>query len=288
MHPIQNNVRLAKFSSYQIGGPADFLVEVDSAEEVMEATAWAEERDLPVFVLGGGTNLLFDDAGFRGLVIVMKADLVEVRGETVWAEAGAKMARVVQAAEMVGLSGLEPWCGLPGTVGGAVRGNAGCFGLETAHVLLNAHVFVQGEGVVEWHAEDFHYAYRHSVLKERWGVVLDATFQLKQNDVEAVRERGRAIAKLRMQKQPPGLSTGSFFKNPSVDQPAGWLIEQCGLKGFQVGGAKVSDHHANFLLNAGGASSVDFRELAKTVQSKVKERFGIELEPEIVFVPSQA
>ncbi len=286
MHPIQEHVRLAKFSTYQVGGEADFFVEVDSADEVAEAMAWAEERSLPVFVLGGGSNLLFDSAGFRGLVIAMKSGLIEVRGEHIWAEAGVKMAQVVKAAEEAGLAGLEPWCGLPGTVGGAVRGNAGCFGLETSHVLANTRVFFPGEGVQVLGAEDLHYGYRSSLLKERFGVVLDAEFALRTDRAEDVKMRGRDIARLRIQKQPPGLSTGSFFKNPSADQPAGWLIEQCGLKGLQVGGAKISEHHANFLMNAGGATSEDFLELSAQIEAAVFEKFGVKLEREIVFVPA--
>lgn len=287
MHPIQEHVRLAKFSTYQVGGEADFFVEVDSADEVAEAMAWANERGLPVFVLGGGSNLLFDSAGFRGLVIAMKSGLIEVRSEHIWAEAGVKMAQVVRAAEEAGLAGLEPWCGLPGTVGGAVRGNAGCFGLETAHVLANARVFFPGEGVKVLGPEDLRYGYRDSLLKERFGVVLDAEFSLRTDQAEDVKMRGREIAKLRIQKQPPGLSTGSFFKNPSTEQPAGWLIEQCGLKGLQVGGAKVSEHHANFLMNAGGATSEDFLELSRRIETAVFEKFGVKLEREIVFVPAE-
>lgn len=280
---IQENHPLARYTTYQIGGPADFFVEATSTEEVLEALEWAEDRDMPVFVFGGGSNLLFDDEGFRGLVIRMRAQGVEVRCEEVWAEAGCVTAKVVKAAAEAGLTGLEAWNGLPGTVGGAVLGNAGCFGVETKDVLKEASVYLPGEGVKTLKVEDFGYHYRWSRFKTENGVILSAVFKLTRGEPVKIQERMNEIARSRIQKQPPGSSTGSFFKNPTGDH-AGRLIEAAGLKGKQVGKAMISPAHANFMLNTGGASSADVLGLAELVQNEVQQQFGIRLEREVVYV----
>ncbi|MFA6023928.1 MAG: UDP-N-acetylmuramate dehydrogenase [Candidatus Gracilibacteria bacterium] len=283
---LREDHNLAPYCTFQIGGPADFFVEARGSEEVLEALNWAEERDLPVFVFGGGSNLLFDDGGFRGLVIRMRLAGVEVRGEEVWAEAGVMMAKVVLAAAEAGLTGLEAWNGLPGTVGGAVFGNAGCFGVEAKDVLESAEVWMPGEGVKTVGVEFFEYDYRWSRLKKEGGVVLSASFKLQRGERGEILEKMKEIARSRISKQPPGSSTGSFFKNPPGDH-AGRLIEAAGLKGKWLGKARISDQHANFFLNAGGATAADILNLAALVEKTVFEKFGIRLEREVVFVPSE-
>lgn len=281
---IQENHLLAPYTTYQIGGPADYFVEAQSTEEVLESLDWAAELDLPVFVFGGGSNLLFDDAGFRGLVIRMKAEGVKVEGERVTADAGVLMARVVKAAAEAGLTGIEAWNGLPGTVGGAVTGNAGCFGVETKDVLESAVVWLPGEGVRDVTPEFFDYHYRTSRLKKEPGIVLSATFKLAKGEAEEITAKMREIARSRIQKQPPGSSTGSFFKNPEGDS-AGRLIEAAGLKGHVLGKAQISPHHANFFLNKGGATAGDILALADLAQKTVGDKFGVVLEREVVYVP---
>lgn len=284
---IQEDHRLAPYSTFQIGGLADFFLEAKSTEEVLAGIAWAEDRDMPYFVFGGGSNILFDDGGFRGLVIRVKSSGLAVDGERVTAEAGVMTAKVVQAAAEAGLSGLEAWNGLPGTVGGATYGNAGCFGVETKDVLESAEVFFPGEGVKKVGADFFEYGYRDSALKTAPGVVLSATFKLQKGDVEEIKVRMKEIAKSRIQKQPAGSSTGSFFKNPSPEKPAGRLLEQCGMKGRCVGKAQISNQHANFFLNTGGASASDILALQVLATQAVQEKFGITLEREVVFVPAE-
>lgn len=278
--------RLAHYSTYQIGGPADFFVEAHTEEELMEALKWAAERNTPVFVFGGGSNLLFDDEGFRGLVIRVKGGKIRVDGDQMRVDAGVSTALLVKAAAEAELTGLEAWNGLPGTVGGAVFGNAGCFGVETKDVLESARVFVPGRGVEEWRTEELNYRYRHSRLKEEGGVVLSAVFQLQKGEPTAIWARMKEVAKSRIQKQPPGPGTGSFFKNPSPNQPAGRLIDQCGLKGLRVGGAQVSEYHANFLFNVGKATAADILKLAQQIEVAVKNRFGLALEREVIYVPA--
>ncbi len=285
---IQEDHSLSQYGTYQIGGLADFFVEASSVEEVQEALDWALEGDLPYFVFGGGSNLLFDDAGFRGLVIRVRAHKLEVEGNQIHADAGVMAGALVKAALESGLTGLEAWNGLPGTVGGAIYGNAGCFGVETVDVLKEADVFLPGEGVKTLTVDDLDYDYRTSKLKNIPGVVvLGGTFKLKEGDAGEIAENMKEIARSRIQKQPPGLSTGSYFKNPIGDKSAGWLIDQCGLKGEKLGGAMISEHHANFFVNAGGATAQDVLDLEELVRGKVKEKFGIELEREVIFVPAR-
>lgn len=277
---------LAKYTTYQVGGPADFFVEAGTEAEVVEALAWAEEKGMAVFVFGGGSNLLFDDAGFRGLVIHLRSDDVCVEGELVTAGAGVLMAKVVKAAAEAQLTGMEGWNGLPGTVGGAVVGNAGCFGVETKDLLQSARVWLPGEGVREVGTEFFEYHYRWSRLKKERGVVLSATFQLRIGDAGGIAEKMREVARARIQKQPAGASTGSFFKNPEGDH-AGRLLEAAGFKGRALGKAQFSEQHANFLLNRGGASAAELLALADLAQDEVQKQFGVRLEREVVYVPAE-
>lgn len=283
---IQEDIALAPYCTFQIGGAADFFLEAKSTEEVLEGIDWAEERDLPFFVFGGGSNLLFDDGGFRGLVIRVKSAGLKAEGEEIVADSGVLMAKLVLAAADAGLTGLEAWNGLPGTVGGAVRGNAGCFEVECKDVLKSAEVWLPGEGVKTMKASDFEYEYRDSKLKREGGVVLSATFKLAKGEEAEIKKKMMEIARSRIQKQPPGSSTGSFFKNPVGDH-AGRLIEAAGLKGKRLGKAQISDQHANFFLNTGGATAADILALAELVEKTVKEKFGIELEREVVFVPAE-
>ncbi len=288
---IKENELLARYCTFQIGGPADFFLEAASTKELLAGIEWAEERDLPYFVFGAGSNLLFDDEGFRGLVIRVKSEGLKVEGERITVDAGVMSAKVVLAAAEAGLTGLEAWNGLPGTVGGAVYGNAGCFGVETKDVLESAEVFFpgeEGEGkeprLRRVGVEFFEYGYRNSRLKKEADIVLNAVFRLKKGDPAAIKTRMMEVAKSRIQKQPAGSSTGSFFKNPSPEQSAGWLIEQCGLKGKRVGGAQISEQHGNFFLSTGKTTAADILALADLAEKTVLEKFGVTLEREVVFV----
>lgn len=280
---FERDYELAGCCAYRVGGPADWFFDAGSVEDLVTAVEWADKEGVKVFVMGRGTNVLFDDEGFRGLVVRFKSDGLELDGEKVVADAGVLMPKLVRAAGEAGLTGFEAWNGLPGTVGGAVYGNAGSFGVEVKDVLERAEVFVPGEGVKEFGVEDFEFGYRDSALKRNGGVVLRVIFRLKKGDAEEIKANMAEIAKKRVGKQPPGASCGSFFKNP-VDHPAGWLIEQCGLKGKSVGGAMISEDHANFFLNKESAKASDILGLARIAKEAVKEKFGIELEEEVVYV----
>ncbi len=285
---IQENHSLARYGTYQIGGLADYFVEVKTEQELKEALTWADQKKLKSFVFGGASNLLFDDAGFRGLVVRIRLQSIEVRADLaeIQAEAGTSTMQVVKAAAEAGLSGMEAWNGLPGTVGGAVVGNAGCFGVETKDILKWAEVLENGK-VRRLAPADLGYSYRNSLLKHSTAVVLRACFQLTHGEPLSIQEKMKEIVRVRAGKQPPGLSTGSFFKNPSVEQSAGFLIDQCGLKGAQLGQAQISPRHGNFFVNLGGATAQNILDLGKMAQDAVHEKFGLTLEREIVFVPAQ-
>ncbi len=277
---------LQKYCTFQVGGPADYFLNAENEEDLAAAAKWAKREGARIFVFGGGSNLLFADEGFRGLVVRVAIGGVKVDGERVTAGAGLKMAELVKAAAEAGLTGLEAWHGLPGTVGGAVFGNAGCFGVEVKDVLESAHVFIPGEGVKEVNADWFDYDYRNSRLKRgEAGTVLSAVFKLQRGDAEEIKTAMMEIARKRIGKQPAGASTGSFFKNPA-DHAAGWLIEQCGLKGKMIGGAQISEQHGNFFLNKGTAKASDILALAEFAEQAVKEKFGIELEREVEVIPA--
>lgn len=281
---FQKDRILAPFCTYQIGGKADWFLEASSIEDVEEAISWAEGSGVKHFIFGGGSNLLFSENGFRGLVIRAMMNNLKVEGEKIIADAGVKIFALVKAAQDAGLTGMEAWNGLPGTVGGAIFGNAGCFGVETKDILESAKLYIPNEGVTQKDVDFFEYEYRNSKVKKSGEIaVLQGTFKLQKGEPEQIKAKMDEIAKLRITKQPPGSSTGSFFKNPEGDS-AGRLIEAAGLKGEMIGRAQISPQHANFILNKGGATSKDILELAGLAQKKVKENFGIDLHREVVLV----
>jgi UDP-N-acetylmuramate dehydrogenase len=290
------NEPLARHTSARIGGAADWLVVVESREALIEAVQAAQACQLPWRILGGGSNLLVADAGVRGLVIINKTrKLVFQEGGHVYAESGVNLSSLARSCITRGLAGLEWAANVPGTVGGAVVGNAGAHGGDVASVLESAVLFdpARREGtVVEWSVKQFEYGYRDSLLKRiargraphaATRTVLAAMFVLTPGDpVELARRADQFVAR-RKATQPPGASTGSMFKNPPGDY-AGRLIEAAGLKGTQVGGAQISPLHANFFVNTGNATAADFKALIDLAREQVQRRFGVTLELEIELI----
>ncbi|WP_200900251.1 UDP-N-acetylmuramate dehydrogenase [Rubrobacter aplysinae] len=280
---------LRRYTAWKIGGPADALLEPDSAGEAERALADAEENGVPVTVLGGGTNVLVRDGGIRGLVIRLGKQLTGVEfdgpggegGQSVIAEAGVLYPVLANKTAARGLAGLEFATGIPGSVGGAVYMNAGAYGSETRNVLVWADVYRPGEGVVRMRNAELDLGYRHSILHERpdW-TVLRAGYGLTPGDAEDLQARIREYRGQRMSGSPSKPSCGSTFKRPEGDYP-GRVIEAAGLKGTRVGDVEISSVHANYLVNLGGGSSEDALELMRIARETVKERLGIELEPEV-------
>ena len=275
---------LANHTSLRIGGPADLFVRIRSEDDLVGAVRVAREAELPTFILGGGTNLLVADAGIRGVVLDNGWSDVTVRGTVVDAASGTPLASVAAAAARSGILGLEWMATVPGTVGGAVHGNAGAFGSDTAAALLDARLLdLNGD---QWNArgDELGYRYRTSSLQGTPVIVVRARFHGEPGDRPTAVRRIKEMANERMSKQPLAQpNTGSIFRNPAGDH-AGRLIEAAGLKGARIGDALVSEKHANFIVNAGAARAVDVRALIRRCQREVKTRFGIDLVPEVEMV----
>lgn len=276
---------LRRHVSFRIGGPADLLVVPRSADDLRAAAGYLFRERIPFVVLGAGSNVLIADAGIRGVVIKLGKglDRVAYDGERVIAEAGAGLPHLAREAAHRGLSGLEFAAGIPASVGGAVVMNAGAHGHAMEDVVHAVRVVTPaGERVLE--ASALGYAYRTSVLQTQPAVVLEATLTLARGDPAAVRQRTDAWLRHRGETQPIGPpSSGCVFRNPAGDH-AGRLIDLAGGKGLVVGGARVSEVHANYILNTGEATAADVRGLMDKVSALVMEKFGMALEPEITFL----
>jgi UDP-N-acetylmuramate--alanine ligase len=297
---LQEEVPLGRLTTAKVGGLADALVEVQTAEELAETAEWLWQEEIPFFVLGGGSNLLISDSGCRDLVVYNRAKKHEFRAGSngskdtaiLWAESGVSLGAIARQAAQLGWTGLEWAATVPGTVGGAVVGNAGAFGGDTAGSLQMVEILqrVEAQQPAKIRAErktlspaEMDFSYRSSLLRKNPGqaVVLSAAFRLQRCDPsEAVTRIGQFLAR-RRETQPAGSSLGSMFKNPPGDY-AGRLIEAAGLKGRRVGNAEISRQHANFFLNLGDAQAEDIRSLMELARRTVREKFGVELEPEIV------
>jgi UDP-N-acetylmuramate dehydrogenase len=290
---IRRAVPLARFTAARVGGPAEMLLEVRTANELAQAITLLWQERLDYVLLGGGSNVLVSDAGIRGVVLLNRARKVRfdasAQPPTVWAESGANLGLVARQAALRGLAGLEWAAGIPGTVGGAVYGNAGAHGSDMTGNLLVAEILhcmehgtAQAPARERWDLEKLVLSYRSSLIKRSPGkaVILAALLVLRQDDPAAIQAKMDDLVEYRRKTQPPGASMGSMFKNPPGDY-AGRLLEAAGLKGLVVGDAQISSVHANFFLNRGKASAADIDKLIRQARQAVLDRFGIELELEI-------
>ncbi len=284
---VREDEPLASRTSFGIGGPAEFFVEVGRVESLEKILEGAVERDIPHLLLGAGTNLLIADAGVEGLVIRVVNREHSIEGTRVRAGAGLKMMRLARAVADANLRGFEFAIGVPGTVGGAVYQNAGCWGKELREVLIEACGFVPGKGPQTWKPADLRFGYRTSALRDgplKGALVIEATIQLQRGDGEEARQTMARLTRERNETQPiKTKNCGSVFKNPPGDS-AGRLVQAAGLKGLREGHAVVSELHGNFIVNEGGATAADVRTLIEKVQAEVRRRFGAELEPEVEMV----
>ncbi|MBE0408747.1 MAG: UDP-N-acetylmuramate dehydrogenase [Anaerolineales bacterium] len=309
------NAPLAHLTSSQVGGPADGLISVQTVDELVEVAWQLYKIQVPFLVLGGGSNVLVSDAGFRGVVIHNMARDVHFdmnsHPPTAWAASGANFGLLARKAVAKDLTGLEWAAGIPGSVGGAVIGNAGAHGSEMANNLILAEILHLFKGIEannvtadspkreEWPVNRFDFNYRSSNLKRKSKVkknellqnqtlqpeyiVLSALIRLEKGEKETIRRKLMEFSAYRQQTQPPGASMGSMFKNPPGDH-AGRLIEAAGLKGMRVGQAEISKIHANFFINLGGATASEIWELIQLVNERVEDRFGIKLDLEIELI----
>ncbi|MCZ6530645.1 MAG: UDP-N-acetylmuramate dehydrogenase [Chloroflexi bacterium] len=279
---LQENAQLAQYTATRIGGPAEFLLTVHSAGELEGAAERLWELDCEFRLLGSGSNVLVADKGISGVVVLNQAKEVKFEEQRVWAESGASIGSIARRAVEKGLSGLEWAATVPGTIGGAIVGNAGAHGGDTASTLAHAEVIYRQEGRARWDVERLEFGYRTSWLKRNPGeaVVLAGRFVLSQTDPAETRATMEDYVDYRRQTQPTGASIGSMFRNPPGEH-AGRLIEAAGLKGERRGEAEISPKHANFFVNHGGASASQVHALIKLAQRRVAEKSGVALELEI-------
>ncbi len=284
---VKENVPLAPYTSARIGGPADILVTVDTVSELARVVKHLWKHEMPFVMLGGGSNILVSDKGVRGVVILNRAKKATFHAgdqPSVTAESGVVFSNLANRCASKGLSGIEWAATVPGTVGGAVYGNAGAFGGDMAGNLISAELLT-GNGKEKFTVEQMRYGYRTSVLKrgEIKAIVLSAELGLKNATKEDVTVQIQQFSAHRKSTQPPGASMGSMFKNPSGDY-AGRLIDAAGLKGTRIGNAEVSPLHGNFFINHGATRAQDIRALIQLVQKTVKDKQDVDLELEIEFV----
>ena len=321
---IQENVILAPYTLYKIGGPARFFIEVKSSEELKEALLFSLEKKLPFVIIGAGTNILISDRGFSGLAVKIKDGRVKTDGDKLTADAGVMMAKAVLESSKAGLTGLEWGIGIPGTVGGSIRGNAGCFGGETGRIIelvqllefpISNFQFPNKSQIPNFNPQiltfsnkDCKFEYRDSIFKKHpeW-IILSATFKLQKGDPEEIKEKIKNITLERSAKQDIGTKTcGCIFKNiswskidkenilekfPEMEKfrdkpslPASFLVDSAGLKNKKIGQVSISPKHANFFVNEGAATAEDVRKLIKITKDEVKNKFGVELEEEIQYI----
>jgi UDP-N-acetylmuramate dehydrogenase len=286
---LQENIPLSGYTSARIGGPADALLVVRSADELAQAAQKLWELEIPFLLIGGGSNVLVSDKGIRGVTLLNRARLVRIDSQaehpTVYAESGATLNDIAQRAARLGLSGLEWAASVPGSLGGAVYGNAGAFGGEMAGNVRSVDILHRRSGRQSWPVEKMEYGYRTSGLKgaSKEALILAATLKLAHGDTDAIQAKMAANSERRRKTQPPGASMGSMFKNPPGDK-AGRLLEAAGLKGKRLGNAEISTVHANFFINTEKTRAEDMKALLELAQRTVKEKFGVQLEPEIEIV----
>ena len=275
-----------RHTSFRIGGPADYFLLPSTAEEVKKILEICKEKELPYFILGNGSNLLVSDEGYCGVIIQLYRNYggITVEGTDIRAGAGALLSQIASAAKNASLTGFEFAGGIPGTLGGAVVMNAGAYGGEMKDVLKEVTVMTEQGEIMTIPAEKLEMGYRTSLVKKAGYLVLEAVISLKAGDVEEIKAIMKDLTEKRVSKQPLEYpSAGSTFKRPE-GYFAGKLIMDAGLRGYQVGGAQVSEKHCGFVINKGNATAADVCGLMKDVQEKVQEQFGVTLEPEVKFL----
>lgn len=277
---------MSSHTTFRIGGPAEVFLMPESYEQIRSALALCREEGVPYFVLGNGSNLLVSDSGYRGVIIQMDRNMgdIELKGTEIRACAGALLSSVAAAARKASLTGFEFAGGIPGTLGGAVVMNAGAYGGEMKDVLRKVTLMTKEGDIRVIPSDRLELGYRTSIIKKTGYLVLEAVISLEKGDPQAIQEKTKELASKRTEKQPLDYpSAGSTFKRPE-GYFAGKLIMDSGLRGFRVGGAQVSEKHCGFVINTGGATAKDVKELMDHVIRTVKENYNITLEPEVKFL----
>ena len=306
---IKENVILAPYTTFKIGGPARYFIEISDKNELLEVFDFVSKKNLKYFILGGGSNLLISDKGFDGVVIKIKLTEfnVDKKQNVFIVSSGVPLAKIIRESAAEGMSGMEWAAGIPGTVGGAIRGNARAFGKDTSTVIESVEFLDANDMKIKnFDHNECEFSYWGSIFKKKENlIVLSAKIKLESGDKNKSQEEITNIIKKRIAVQPQGVgSPGSFFLNPVVTNdelrqeferdkgmkskddklPAGWIIEQAGLSGKKIGGAMVSEKHANFIVNNGNATAEDVLMLTSYIKQQVRDKYGIQLESEVNYV----
>ncbi len=304
---LKKNILLKNYTTFKIGGPAEFFLIANRKEDVLRAVTLAKKLKLSIFVLGGGSNLLVSDKGVKGLVIKLKNNKIELlKNNIISADAGVELGKLVEFSINHSLEGLEWAGGLPGSLGGAVRGNAGAFGGETKDSVLEVEALDDTFNLRKFNRKQCQFSYRNSIFKKKKWSVVSAKIKLEKGDEKKLREIVNSRIDYRKQKHPLDFpNAGSIFKNVDLNQfsenmkkelafvvkkdpfpviPTAYLISEAGLKGTKVGKAQVSEKHPNFIVNLGGAKAGDVIKLIGIVKKKIKNKYKIDLEIEVQFV----
>ena len=280
---VKENEPMKKHTTFRVGGPADYFVTPESASQVQDTIIFLKENEVPYYIVGNGSNLLVGDRGYRGVIIQIyqKMNQIRTQGEYIYAEAGALLSKIAAEALAQELTGFEFASGIPGTLGGAVMMNAGAYGGEIKQVVQEATVLTPAGELAKLTVDEMELAYRSSVFSKNGDIVLSAVLKFEKGDKEAIRARMDELKEQRITKQPLEYpSAGSTFKRPE-GYFAGKLIQDAGLRGFQVGGAQVSEKHCGFVINKENATAADIVSLMEQVSDKVEAKFGVCLEPEV-------
>lgn len=307
MIEIQETVLLAPLTSFRIGGVAKYFAQVRSIEELKESLEFAKEKGIDFYVVGSGTNLLVSDNGFNGLIIQMKMNGISFENDLLEVESGVPLIKAINFSAENGLSGIESLAGIPGTVGGAVRGNAGAFGCEMKTAVKKVHAYdAEKEIMLEVPAVDCDFAYRSSLFKKNRNlIVTSVTLELEKGEIEKIKAKTMETILKRASRGLHGVkSAGSFFMNPMVENkslldefekengsparggvvPAGWIIDRANLRGKKIGGAQVSPQHANYVINADDATAENVMMLVSLIKQQVRDQFGIQLQEEVNYL----
>jgi UDP-N-acetylmuramate dehydrogenase len=287
MVEFQENVSLAQYTSFRIGGPARYFFIAKNKEELIEAIKKAKGAKLPIFILGGGNNVLAPDKGYQGLVIKIQNSEIKIQDSNIQAEAGAVLVKLVSLATNKSLTGLEWAAGIPGTIGGAVYGNAQAFGTKISDIIKEVEVLDNKSLEIKTLVVDqCNFSEKKSIFKENKDlIVLSVNLELKKGNKDQIKQRIKKHLEFRKKNQPLEFpSAGSVFINQDERPASSSLVDKAGLKGLKIGDAQVSEKHAGFIVNLGKAKSEDVLELIKIIKQKVKEKFNIDLEPEIQII----
>ncbi|MBS3818202.1 UDP-N-acetylmuramate dehydrogenase [bacterium] len=291
--PLKTSVSLKNYSHFRIGGKAEGFFEAHSVKDLTQGVEVARKHSFPYFIIGGGFNILFDDKGFRGLIIKNAVSGIKAKDKVVECWSGTFLEELIHFCKERGLAGLEFFAGIPGTVGGAVCSNAGAFGKEVGNYVQKASLLDREGKKFEVGREYFSFGYRQSGIQKTLDIVLNVSFGLDKGSSVDIKKRMDEILQEREKKHPPKhiACAGSYFKNPVLSSgekvPAAELLEKVGAKKLEVGGASVHPSHANFIFNRRNASSGDVLQLASELKRRVREKFGVELEEEVTYLPEK-